>query len=159
RMRTSFLALVAAVAAASLVGCQRSGDPLVGTASAQTTAAPVPVQTTRATVRDVARVISLPGDILAMDEATLYAEVPGTLERIFVDRGDRVLAGQLLAVIRAPELEADHSQARQSYLSAQESAQVSQAADRKTEEEGRRARTTAEKVQADYAQAPASVQR
>src|SRR5205085_8431242 len=115
------------------------------------------VQTTRPERRNVARVIVLPGDVLAVQEATVYAKTPGYLERIAVDKGDRVQAGQVIATIRAPELKADTQQAVDAYRSAVESAQVTEATGRKSEAEQKRSRAAAAKVMADYAQAPATV--
>jgi len=54
----------------------------------------------------------LPGNIQAVQEATLYARVDGYLSQRLVDIGDRVEAGQLLAEIDAPEIDRDLDQAR-----------------------------------------------
>jgi len=56
---------------------------------------------------DVVRYITLPGTIKANQQATLYAKVAGYLQRVTVDVGDHVKAGQLLAEIEVPELLAD----------------------------------------------------
>src|SRR5205809_3105663 len=106
-----------------LAGCSQNSSSVSG-ANLPATAPPVALQTTRAVKRDVDRVITLPADLLPMQEATLYAKVPGYLDRLLADKGDHVRAGQLLAVIRAPELGADVAQARQSYLSAMATTQV-----------------------------------
>ena len=37
------------------------------------------------------------------DETEIYAKVPGYLKAIYVDKGDRVHAGQVLAKIESPE--------------------------------------------------------
>jgi membrane fusion protein (multidrug efflux system) len=50
-------------------------------------------------------VLTLPGGTQAIREATLYARTSGFLSQRKVDIGDRVLAGQLLAVIESPELD------------------------------------------------------
>jgi multidrug efflux system membrane fusion protein len=55
---------------------------------------------------------SLPGAAEALTQATLYARVNGYLKTRLVDIGDRVHAGQLLAVIDAPDLDAQLNQAR-----------------------------------------------
>ena len=44
----------------------------------------------------------------ARDQAVLYAKVAGYLKTIRVDKGDHVTAGQVVAEIEAPELEADY---------------------------------------------------
>src|SRR5436309_10071159 len=50
--------------------------------------------------------IRLPGELWAYRNVGLFARVPGFVERIEVDRGAPVKAGQLLAELTAPELEA-----------------------------------------------------
>jgi membrane fusion protein, multidrug efflux system len=61
----------------------------------------------------VARTISLPGDLVGYYEAALYSKVTGYLKNIFVDKGDMVRTGQVLAVIEVPELDEElaHAQA------------------------------------------------
>src|SRR5271155_5670544 len=48
--------------------------------------------------------IELPGDLVGFYETALHAKVTGYLASIAVDKGDRVKAGQILAVIEVPEL-------------------------------------------------------
>lgn len=57
---------------------------------------------------------SLPGSAEALNTATLYARVNGYLKSRLVDIGDHVEAGQLLAVIDAPDLDAQLNQTRAS---------------------------------------------
>ncbi|WP_417386171.1 efflux RND transporter periplasmic adaptor subunit [Gimesia sp.] len=59
-----------------------------------------------------AREITLPGSMFALRETALHPRVDGYLTDTLVDIGDRVTAGQLLARIDAPELEANLEQAR-----------------------------------------------
>ena len=51
------------------------------------------------------RVISLLGEARPFVSATVYAKVSGYLKEINVDKGDRVKADQVLAVIESPELD------------------------------------------------------
>lgn len=55
---------------------------------------------------------SLPGAAEALSTATLYARINGYLKQRLVDIGDRVETGQLLAVIDAPDIDAQLTQAR-----------------------------------------------
>jgi RND family efflux transporter MFP subunit len=55
---------------------------------------------------------SLPGAAEPLTQATLYARVNGYLKKRLADIGDRVHAGQLLAVIDAPDIDAQLNQAR-----------------------------------------------
>ncbi|HUY28051.1 MAG TPA: efflux RND transporter periplasmic adaptor subunit [Candidatus Binataceae bacterium] len=49
------------------------------------------------------RVVTLPATTRGFDETEIYAKVPGYIKSIRVDKGDRVKAGELLAVIESPE--------------------------------------------------------
>jgi membrane fusion protein (multidrug efflux system) len=85
-------------------GCERStpeGSPPA--------APPVAVSLVRPVRGDITRHISLPGNIVAYQQATLYAKVAGYLKTITVDKGDRVQEGQLLADLEVPELLADQA--------------------------------------------------
>ena len=84
----------------------------------QTTAGarPLPlVQLTRPALVDMQRKLLLTADILPIQQADLMAKIAGYLDAIYVDRGDRVRSGQLLALIRQPELEQQLQQAQVSY--------------------------------------------
>jgi RND family efflux transporter MFP subunit len=54
----------------------------------------------------------LPGNIQAVTEAPILARAEGFIQRRYVDIGDRVNAGQLLAEIQAPDLDQQVVQAR-----------------------------------------------
>ncbi len=76
--------------------------------------------------------LSLPGNIQAIQEFSIFSRCDGYLKRRLVDIGDHVIAGQLLMEVDAPELEkqvkraqADHKQAAAQLKSAQ--ADLSQA--------------------------------
>ena len=56
--------------------------------------------------------LSIPGTTLAYNEASIYARASGYLKKRLVDIGDRVTAGQLLAVIDAPDLDQQTAQMR-----------------------------------------------
>jgi membrane fusion protein, multidrug efflux system len=68
---------------------------------------PVEVKITRPTRGEIIRYATLPGNIRANQQATLYAKVAGYLKSLSVDKGDRVQAGQSLGEIEVPELLAD----------------------------------------------------
>jgi RND family efflux transporter MFP subunit len=53
----------------------------------------------------------LPGNIAAVEEATIYARANGYIKRWLVDIGARVISGQLLAEIETPEVEQQLAQA------------------------------------------------
>src|SRR5207244_11958684 len=49
--------------------------------------------------------VSLPGTTLAFEQANIYARASGYVLKRYVDIGDHVKAGQLLAEITAPEVD------------------------------------------------------
>ncbi len=61
---------------------------------------------------DAPREIDLPGTIQAFDSTTLFARATGYISKRNVDIGSRVHAGDVLAVISAPELDQQLAQAR-----------------------------------------------
>ena len=60
-----------------------------------------------------AQELILPGNISAVHQATLYARATGYISRWFVDIGDNVKEGQLLAEIAAPDLDQELAQAQE----------------------------------------------
>lgn len=162
-MRSKFPIAMTTLAAGAAIGggilLLRQQEALPPASAQGQATPPAAVQTTRAQPRSVSRLISLPGDVRPWAETTLFAKVPGYLGTISVDRGDRVKAGQILATIQAPELQADRDQAQQNYRSALASVQGSRAVEQSAAAQVQRARTAAEKAQADYQQAPAGVAR
>ncbi len=61
------------------------------------------------------REVKLPATTRGFDETEIYAKVPGYLKTITVDKGDRVRAGELLAVIESPETDQQVANARAAY--------------------------------------------
>src|SRR5579871_4826190 len=96
------LALVAYILA--LGGCAEQ----ISSASAK------PVEEARIEVKavhphrgEVYRFINLPGEVRPLYEVTLFAKVDGYLDKLTVDKGDSVQAGDLIADIDVPELRAN----------------------------------------------------
>lgn len=71
--------------------------------------------------------LDLPGNIQAIQETPIYARTNGYLRQWFVDIGDRVEAGKVLAEIDTPELDQQLSQARAVLAQAQASLAQTQA--------------------------------
>src|SRR5258708_6118667 len=65
---------------------------------------PVQVHITPLSAGPITRSVVLPAQVIALQEATLYAKVSGYLKSIAVDKGDKVAAGAVLARIEIPEL-------------------------------------------------------
>jgi multidrug efflux pump subunit AcrA (membrane-fusion protein) len=79
--------------------------------------------------------VTLPGTTLAFEQANIYARASGYVAQRFVDIGDHVKAGQVLADIRAPEIEDQISQY-------QNGLQQAQATQRQTEAQRQLAQVT-----------------
>lgn len=67
----------------------------------------------------ITRSVTLPGQVLAARQATLYARVAGYLRSIRVDKGDHVDAGELLAQVEVPELEAARARQQAELMAAE----------------------------------------
>ena len=63
--------------------------------------------------------LAVPGTTIPLTQAYVYARANGYLEKRYVDIGDHVKKGQLLALIDAPDLDAQVAQARQQVLQAE----------------------------------------
>lgn len=68
--------------------------------------------------KDLVRKITLPGSLVAFNEATLYGKITGYLRSIRVDKGDSVHRGQTLGVIDVPEMVKEVDQAEAAYQEA-----------------------------------------
>lgn len=65
--------------------------------------------TTKPTTGTIHRWVSQPATLAPWQQAVLYAKVTGYVKKIAVDKGDSVKAGQVIAEIEVPELEAELS--------------------------------------------------
>jgi len=63
-------------------------------------------------VTTTARDLSLPGTMSAFESATIFARQSGYVAERKVDIGSKVKAGDVLAIIAAPEIDDQLSQAR-----------------------------------------------
>lgn len=70
-----------------------------------TTPQPPTVIVTAVQSHELSRQVRLPGELQAWQDTAIYAKVQGFVEEIRVDRGSVVKRGQLLARLRAPELD------------------------------------------------------
>jgi membrane fusion protein (multidrug efflux system) len=113
----------------SLLAGRRTGFPLgsgkthcngaIGTAAGPTPSeldsAPVDVQVTKPTRRDLVYTVKLPANVSPLYQTTLYAKVAGYLKWIGPDKGDAVKKNEVVAVIDAPEVEEQYQQAVSDY--------------------------------------------
>jgi RND family efflux transporter MFP subunit len=97
-MKVRALALLAI--GTMLAGCGGGGK------SAQQGAAPLAVDVTTAKRQDIETTISLDGQIAPLQQSTLSSTQSGTVTNVFVNEGDVVHAGQLLAQLDTSQLRA-----------------------------------------------------
>jgi RND family efflux transporter MFP subunit len=92
-------------------GCGKPSAPPAPAATGGEAATPVPLVSvgtpTRVTLR---RVTTQPGQVEPFEVTELHAKVAGFVERVHVDIGDAVKAGDLLAELTLPELAAERDQ-------------------------------------------------
>ena len=81
------------------------------------------VETVRVISRSIERKVDLPGEFLPYESVPIHAKVAGFVDKVLVDRGSVVKAGQLLATVIAPELTARIAEA-ESKVKALESQQA-----------------------------------
>jgi RND family efflux transporter MFP subunit len=112
--RLKLLGLVAGVAAVAIVGWGVfSRARAVSDMHAWSTERSVPVvRIVSPQVSAAAEGLELPGQLQAYNDAPIYARVPGYLKSWNEDIGAKVKAGQVLAVIDAPELDQELAQAK-----------------------------------------------
>lgn len=74
---------------------------------------------TKPTTGTIHRWVSLPSTLAPWQQATLHAKVTGYIATLTVDKGDTVKAGQILATLEVPELQADIAKAKAETTAAQ----------------------------------------
>lgn len=104
----------AALGAGLLIGYvpRRATTKELDSAAAKYRATPPLVETAAVTRAPVTTDISFPGNITPITEAYIYARAAGYLKRRYVDIGDRMVPGQLMAEIDAPDLDQQVTQAQ-----------------------------------------------
>jgi RND family efflux transporter MFP subunit len=93
--------------------------------------------------------ITLPGNIGAMQYATIYARVDGYLKKRYVDIGDEVKKGQLLAEIETPTVDQAVAQALAGLQEAKAKLKNEQANLKQAEEKKKAADSEVDKAKAD----------
>jgi membrane fusion protein (multidrug efflux system) len=106
-------ALLSTTLLASLTGCERTVESASGTTPVESRV--LHVKTVKPTRQEISRKVILPAGVRADAEVTLYAKVTGYLKSISKDRGDRVKAGELIALLEIPEMIAEIAHARASF--------------------------------------------
>jgi len=100
-----------------VAGCR--GNTPAQTADKTAPAAPPTVEVVKVVEQPLNVTLSLPGELTPYQTVALYSRVTGFVKTIAVDRVSRVRAGQQLAVLEAPELVAQKSEAQSKLQSAE----------------------------------------
>ena len=116
RVSHILLALTVAASAWVLTGCSTSAAS--GEHSKSDVAGPE-LETFPLQPGELSTSMKIPGELVAFQQVDLYAKVSSFVRKLYVDVGSEVSAGQLLATMEAPELNAQLSGA-QSRLKSQE---------------------------------------
>ena len=95
------LASLVALVAVEFVGCSGSGNDRVH-ASAST----ITVGVTKVVRKSLGREITLSSELVPFQEIDVYAKESGYVKKLLVDYGSHVNAGQIMAILEIPELEA-----------------------------------------------------
>src|SRR5579863_9085823 len=101
RILSCALAALVVPAVISFSSCSRNGDEKVQ-ASGET----VTVGVTKVVKKSLGRQITLSSELVPFQEIDVYAKESGYVRKLDVDYGTRVKAGQVIAVLEIPELEA-----------------------------------------------------
>ena len=117
-------AIVAAVAMAGYFPRKARENAANEAAREEKTALPV-VTMARVRLAPANSELTLPGNLSPLTETCIYARAAGYVRKRYVDIGDHVREGQLMAEIEAPELDEQVAQARAAVAQAQQ--QISQA--------------------------------
>jgi multidrug efflux pump subunit AcrA (membrane-fusion protein) len=114
RLFLTAVVVVLVAAAAFLGGSFYRGRTTaeLNAAAARRRADPPVVNAAKVTVAPVMSELVLPGNVTPITEAYVYARAAGYLKTRYVDIGDQVQSGQLLAEVDAPDLDQQVSQAR-----------------------------------------------
>ncbi len=105
--------VLCAAAALVLSGCSRTEAMRSGAVEAASSASVAVAVAPVARVRpaDLSRELALAAEFRPFQEIDVHAKVAGFLKRIYVDVGDRVRQGQLLATLEIPEMTDDLTRA------------------------------------------------
>ena len=110
------LRLLSVVALLALAACEIGNGTTSGAAAGDKDAddetLPVPVEVSRATRGDVYAVYTGTASLESDEEALVVAKVGGEVEKISVEEGDTVRAGQVLAHLDGDRLRLEMEQAR-----------------------------------------------
>src|ERR1700733_1467862 len=98
--RPGALAVIAAALAIGLSSCSGKGEPVEASGSTIT------VGVTKVVKKSLGRQLTLSSELVPFQEIDVYAKESGFVKKLDVDYGTHVKAGQVIATLEIPELEA-----------------------------------------------------
>ncbi len=101
-----------------LAACSHSDDKPAGTAANEASPA---VEWSAVISLRPSKQVTFPGELKPWNKVGIHAKVPGFVRTVLVDRGSRVRKGQVLAVLDAPEIHSELSQAAARKIAAEAS--------------------------------------
>lgn len=105
--RTAVLVIVVIIAAAAIwFGFNRRGGERANAASTTSANDAPSAAVAMVRLRPAVSSITVPGVFQAYQDVLIHAKVSGYIKQIFVDIGDRVHTGEVLAILEVPELNA-----------------------------------------------------
>jgi RND family efflux transporter MFP subunit len=126
---------MAAAVLASLAGCHSSSSAATQQAASPTPAAAAVVRVTaaRPARKTLRRETVQPGQVEAFEQTPLLAKLPAYVQKLYVDIGDRVEAGQILVDLFLPELKDELRQKEAALVQSQAEIELATAAIRAAE--------------------------
>ena len=100
------------VLAATLAVAACGGGDGASRAAPVTAAGPAAIDVVRVVEQSLDVPLSLPGELTAFQSVAMFPRVTGFVKSVNVDRGSKVRAGELLALLEAPEVVAQRSEAQ-----------------------------------------------
>lgn len=117
--RTGIVFSIAMLAALPIIGCSKKEAPATApVAAAKPQAQTLAVTTAKVEGRTVERSVEATGTLAAWDEVIVSSEIQGTVSKIKADLGDRVKAGDALAILDQREATLNLEQAKAAHQSA-----------------------------------------
>jgi membrane fusion protein (multidrug efflux system) len=98
--------------ALGLIACGSGNDRSTPDGKVAAATGPPTIEVVRVVEQPVHVTLSMPGELNPYQTVAIYPRVTGFVKTIRVDRGSRMRAGELIAVLEAPELVAQRSEAQ-----------------------------------------------
>jgi membrane fusion protein, multidrug efflux system len=109
------------------MACTRGGAAPAAQSAARESTGAVTIDVARVVQQPLNVQLSLPGELTPYQSVAIYPRVSGFVKSVRVDRGSRVHAGDLIAVLEAPELVAQRSEAQSKLQQAEAQMNVARA--------------------------------